>query len=148
MESCTAHRRRKRFHVRSSQYHALVGRHVVGALCKKGHRIRVAVRRPGLAGHLQPLGTVGQIHAVQANVRFPASLTAACEGAYAVINLVGVLYSRGAQSFDAVHVFGAEASAKAAKAARARVFFQMSALGANPESASAYARSKAEGEAL
>jgi len=111
------------------------------------YRIRVACRRPDLAGHVQPLGTPGQVVPVQANVRFPASLTAACEGAYAVINLVGVLYSRGAQSFDAVHVFGAEASAKAAKAARARVFFQMSALGANPESASAYARSKAEGEA-
>ena len=124
-----------------------VGRHVVRALARRGYRIRVACRRPDLAGHVQPLGTPGQVVPVQANVRFPASLTAACEGAYAVINLVGVLYSRGAQSFDAVHVFGAEASAKAAKAARARVFFQMSALGANPESASAYARSKAEGEA-
>jgi NADH dehydrogenase len=124
-----------------------VGRHIVRALARRGYRLRVAVRRPDLAGHLQPLGRSGQIAPVQANVRFPVSLAAACDGAYAVINLVGVLYSAGAQSFDAVHVFGAEASAKAAKAAKARLFIQMSALGANAESESQYARSKAEGEA-
>ncbi|PZF76644.1 complex I NDUFA9 subunit family protein [Aestuariivirga litoralis] len=124
-----------------------VGRHIVRALARRGYRIRVACRRPDLAGHLQPLGNTGQIMAVQANVRYPASLEAACEGAYAVINLTGVLHSAGAQSFDAVHVFGAEASAKAARAARARVFIQMSAIGADAVSASAYGRSKAEGEA-
>jgi uncharacterized protein YbjT (DUF2867 family) len=84
---------------------------------------------------------------VQANVRYPASLAAVCEGATAVVNFTGLLAERGAQSFDAVHVFGAEASAKAARAARASVFIQMSALGADADSASAYARSKAEGEA-
>ena len=124
-----------------------VGRHIVRALARRGYRIRVACRRPDLAGHLQPLGNTGQIMAVQANVRYPASLEAACEGAYAVINLTGVLYSAGAQSFDAVHAFGAEASAKAAKAARARVFIQMSAIGADAKSNAEYARSKAEGEA-
>ena len=124
-----------------------LGRHIVRALAKRGYRIRVACRRPDLAGHLQPLGVPGQIMPVQANVRFPASLAAACDGAHAVINLTGVLYSAGAQSFDAVHVFGAEASAKAARAARARVFIQMSAIGADPGSSAAYARSKAEGEA-
>ncbi|MEI8178692.1 complex I NDUFA9 subunit family protein [Aestuariivirga sp.] len=123
------------------------GRHIVRALAQRGYRIRVACRRPDLAGYLQPLGNTGQIMAVQANVRYPASLAAACEGAYAVINLTGVLHSAGAQSFDAVHVFGAEASAKAAKAARARVFIQMSAIGADAGSSAAYARSKAEGEA-
>lgn len=123
-----------------------VGRHVVRALARRGYRIRVACRRPDLAGHLQPLGNTGQIMAVQANVRYPASLAAACEGAFAVINLTGVLYSAGAQSFDAVHVFGAEASAKAAKAAKARLFIQMSAIGADENSAAQYARSKAEGE--
>ncbi|MCA3559593.1 MAG: complex I NDUFA9 subunit family protein [Aestuariivirga sp.] len=125
-----------------------VGRHIVRALARRGYRIRVACRRPDLAGHLQPLGNTGQIMAVQANVRFPASLDAACRGAYAVINLTGVLYSSGAQSFDAVHVSGAEASAKAAKAAGARVFIQMSAIGADAASSAAYARSKAEGERL
>ncbi len=123
-----------------------VGRHVVRALARRGYRIRVACRRPDLAGHLQPLGNTGQIMMVQANVRYPASLAAACEGAYAVINLTGVLYSAGAQSFDAVHAFGAEASAKAARAARARLFIQMSAIGADENSAAQYARSKAEGE--
>ncbi|MCA3574071.1 MAG: complex I NDUFA9 subunit family protein [Aestuariivirga sp.] len=123
-----------------------LGRHIVRALARRGYRIRVACRRPDLAGHLQPLGNTGQIMMVQANVRYPASLAAACEGAYAVINLTGVLYSAGAQSFDAVHAFGAEASAKAAKAARARVFIQMSAIGADENSTAQYARSKAEGE--
>jgi uncharacterized protein YbjT (DUF2867 family) len=124
-----------------------VGRHIVRALARRGYRIRVACRRPDLAGHLQPLGNTGQIMAVQANVRYPASLAAACEGAHAVINLTGVLHSSGAQSFDAVHAFGAEASARAAKEARARVFIQMSAIGADASSSAAYARSKAEGEA-
>lgn len=123
-----------------------VGRHIVRALARRGYRIRVACRRPDLAGHLQPLGNTGQIMTVQANVRYPASLAAACEGAFAVINLTGVLYSAGAQSFDAVHAFGAEASAKAAKAAKSRLFIQMSALGADENSASDYSRSKAEGE--
>jgi len=124
-----------------------IGRHIVRALAKRGYRIRVACRRPDLAGHVQPLGTPGQIMPVQANVRFPASLAAACDGATAVVNLTGVLSSRGAQSFDAIHVFGAEASARAAKAAKAQVFIQMSALGADAESASDYGRTKAAGEA-
>ena len=84
---------------------------------------------------------------VQANVRYPDSLAAVCDGAQAVINLTGVLFSGGAQSFDAIHVFGAEASARSARAAKARLFIQISALGADANSASAYARSKAEGEA-
>lgn len=124
-----------------------IGRHLVRALAKRGYRIRVACRRPDLAGHVQPLGTPGQIMPVQANVRYPASLAAACDGATAVINLTGVLSSSGAQSFDALHVFGAEATARAAKAAGARLFIQMSALGADPDSTSEYARSKAMGEA-
>jgi NADH dehydrogenase len=124
-----------------------IGRHIVRALAKRGYRIRVACRRPDLAGHVQPLGTTGQVMPVQANVRFPASLAAACDGAYAVINLTGILASRSAQSFSAIHVFGAEASAKAAKAAKAQVFIQMSALGADADSTSEYARTKAAGEA-
>jgi uncharacterized protein YbjT (DUF2867 family) len=123
-----------------------LGRHIVRALARRGYRMRVACRRPDLAGHLQPLGNTGQIMTVQANVRYPTSLAAACEGAYAVINLTGVLYSAGAQSFDAVHAFGAEASARAARTAGARLFIQMSAIGADPGGAAQYARSKAEGE--
>jgi NADH dehydrogenase len=124
-----------------------LGRHIVQALAKRGYRIRVACRRPDLAGHVQPLGSPGQIMPVQANVRYPASLAAACDGAFAVINLTGILYGSGAQSFDAIHIFGAEASAKAAKAAKARLFIQVSAIGADQASASEYARSKAQGEA-
>ena len=123
-----------------------IGRHIVRALAKRGYRIRVACRRPDLAGHVQPLGTPGQIMPVQANVRYPASLAAACDGAFAVINLTGVLVSSRSQSFDAVHVYGAEASARGAKTAKASVFIQMSALGVDTSSASEYARSKAAGE--
>jgi uncharacterized protein YbjT (DUF2867 family) len=124
-----------------------IGRHIVRALAKRGYRIRVACRRPDLAGHVQPVATTGQVMPVQANVRYPASLAAACDGAYAVINLTGILASHSAQSFSAIHVFGAEASAKAARAAKAQVFIQMSALGADADSTSEYARTKAAGEA-
>ena len=98
-----------------------LGRHVVRALAKLGYRIRVAVRRPELAGYLQPLGRVGQIHAVQANLRYPASVEAATRGADVVINLVGILFERGRQRFDAVQAFGAEAVALAAAAFGARM---------------------------
>ena len=85
-----------------------LGRHLVRALAKRHYRIRVAVRRPDLAGHLQPLGRVGQIHAVQANVRYPQSVEAAARDADIVVNLVGILFERGRQRFDAVQAFGAE----------------------------------------
>ncbi|HUZ66414.1 MAG TPA: complex I NDUFA9 subunit family protein [Beijerinckiaceae bacterium] len=124
-----------------------LGRHVVRALVKREWRVRIACRRPNLAGHLQPLGKVGQIHAVQANVRYPASLREALLGADAAVNLVGVLRSAGAQGFDAVHVAGAKAVAQAAREAGVAKFVQMSAIGAEAGSASAYARSKAAGEA-
>ena len=124
-----------------------VGRHVVRSLAKRGYRIRVACRRPDLAGHVVPLGVPGQIVPVQANLRYPASVAAACDGAFAVINLVGVLFNAGAQSFDGLHVFGAEAVAKAARAAQATLLIHMSSLGADLASPSAYARTKAEGEA-
>ena len=68
-----------------------LGRNVVRALCKREYRVRVAVRRPELAGHLQPLGRVGQIHAVQANLRYPASVEAAMRDSHVAINLVGIL---------------------------------------------------------
>lgn len=125
-----------------------VGRHVVGALTARGHRVRVAVRRPDLAGHVQPAGNVGQVMTVQANLRFPASVSAACDGADAVINLVGVLAESGAQSFDAIHAFGAGAVARAASEQGVARLVHMSAIGADAESSSEYATSKAEGERL
>src|SRR6476469_5619464 len=123
-----------------------VGRHLVRALAREGYRVRNAVRRPDLAGHLQPLGRVGQIHSVQANVRYPASVERAMEGADVVINLVGILFERGKQRFEAVQAEGAHAVAQAAAAAGARLV-HVSALGADPESSALYARSKAQGEA-
>jgi uncharacterized protein YbjT (DUF2867 family) len=122
-----------------------LGRNVVRALAKRDFRLRVAVRRPELAGHLQPLGRVGQIHAVQANVRYPASVEAAMRDSHVAINLVGILAAGGAQSFDAVQAKGAETVAKAAAAAGARMV-HVSAIGADANSLSAYARSKAAGE--
>jgi uncharacterized protein YbjT (DUF2867 family) len=124
-----------------------LGRHVVRALCKQGYRIRVAVRRPDLAGHLQPLGRVGQIHAVQANLRHPASVEAAARDADVLINLVGILFERGRQRFEAVHSIGAEAVARAASAFGARLV-HVSAIGASETSPSLYARTKAQGEKL
>ena len=124
-----------------------LGRHVVRALAKRGYRIRVAVRRPDLAGHLQPLGRVGQIHAVQANLRYPASIAAAVRDADVVINLVGILYERGRQQFDTVQAMGAEAVALAASAHGAKVI-HISAIGADENSTSDYARAKAKGEKL
>ena len=122
-----------------------LGRHVVRALAKRRYRIRVAVRRPELAGFLQPLGTVGQIHAVQANLRYPASVDAAVRDASVAINLVGILFERGRQRFDAVQHFGAEQVALAANAHGARVI-HVSAIGADEKSPSLYAQAKARGE--
>jgi uncharacterized protein YbjT (DUF2867 family) len=123
-----------------------LGRNVVRALCKRDYRVRVAVRRPELAGHLQPLGRVGQIHAVQANVRYPASVEAAMRDSQVAINLVGILAEGGGQSFEAVQMKGAEAIAKAAAAAGARMV-HVSAIGADQDSTSGYYRAKAGGEA-
>jgi uncharacterized protein YbjT (DUF2867 family) len=124
-----------------------LGRHVIRALAKRHYRIRVAVRRPELAGHLQPLGRVGQIHAVQANLRNPASVEAAARGAHVLINLVGILFERGRQRFDAVHTFGAEQVALAANAHGAGLV-HVSAIGADENSPAHYARSKAQAEKL
>ncbi|MGL5166282.1 MAG: complex I NDUFA9 subunit family protein [Afipia sp.] len=123
-----------------------LGRHVIRALAKRDYRIRVGVRRPDLAGHLQPLGKVGQIHAVQANLRYPASVQAAARGASVIVNLVGILSESGAQTFDAVQAKGAETVARAASEIGARVV-HVSAIGADANSASRYARAKAAGEA-
>ena len=124
-----------------------IGRHVVRALAKTGARMRIAVRRPELAGFLQPLGGVGQITAVQANVRFPNSLLAPAKGADAVINLVGILCPSGKQTFKGVQDVGARRVAEAARAAGASAFVHMSAIGAHANSPSVYARTKAAGEA-
>jgi uncharacterized protein YbjT (DUF2867 family) len=122
-----------------------LGRHVVRALARRGFRIRVAVRNPNTAHHLQPLGNVGQIHAIQANLRNKASIERAVQGASHVINLVGILHETGRQSFGSIQAQGARAVAEAALAAGAKLT-HVSAIGADANSSSGYGRTKAEGE--
>ena len=123
-----------------------VGTYLVRLLAKRGYRVRVAVRRPDLAVHLQPSGAVGQIQPIQANVRFEESVKRAIKGSDAVVNLVGILASSGAQSFSSVHAEGARTIAKVCKAEGVKTFVHMSALGSDVDSESEYARTKAEGE--
>lgn len=122
-----------------------LGRHIVRLLAKKGFRIRVACRRPDLAGHLQPLGNVGQITAVQANLRYRDSVDRAVVGADYVVNCVGILFENGRNTFDAVQAFGAKAIAEAAKAQGAKLV-HISAIGADKNSQADYARTKAIAE--
>ena len=124
-----------------------IGAQVVRALAKKGYRIRVAVRQPGRGYRLRMLGDVGQVEVVQANLRNPDSVKRALVGAQACINLVGVLRESGRQGFMSLHDMGAKTVAQAAKTAGVTTFIQMSALGADADSESKYARTKAAGEA-
>src|SRR5208337_1823037 len=123
-----------------------LGRHVVRALARRGWRVRVAVRRPDLADFLRPIGVVGQIQPVQANLRYPASIAATLEGAEMVVNATGVRAESGAQTYKAVHVDGAALLARAAAAAGIETYAHISGIGADPKSASAYIASKGLGE--
>ncbi len=123
-----------------------LGRYIVRELAKKGYRVRVAVRRPDLAGHVQPMGAVGQVHAVQANLRYGWSVDRAVEGADAVVNLVGILFESGKQSFEKVQAEGPGLIAQACKKAGITNLVHVSAIGADENSPAAYARSKAAGE--
>ncbi len=124
-----------------------VGRYIVKRLAAAGAGVRVASRDPERAKFLKPAGSVGQIVPVQANLRHPESVCAAVDGVDAVVNCVGVLTGRGAQSFAAVHVAGAAAVASAAAETGAERLVHVSALGADAAAAAEYARSKAAGEA-
>jgi len=124
-----------------------VGTQIVQLLARAGYRVRVAVRRPDLAGHLRPLGAVGQVMPIQANVRNLESVQRAVKGADTVINLVGIGYEGGKQRFRAVHTMGARNIAEAARQDGVTTLVHMSALGADAQSVSSYARSKALGEA-
>lgn len=119
-----------------------VGRYVVQALLAKGARVRIAQRDPRQAWFLKPLGGLGQTQFVAADIARPETLARAVEGSDAVVNLVGILSG----DFEKYHVRGARAVAAAADAAGAAAFVQMSAIGADRESPSAYGRSKALGE--
>jgi uncharacterized protein YbjT (DUF2867 family) len=125
-----------------------IGRYIVQRLAQRGWTLRIAVRRPDEALFLKPLGDVGQITPIAANIRNERSVAAAVAGADTVINLVGILFEGGPQRFAAVHGEGARRLARAAKAAGATRFLHVSAIGADPASPSLYARSKAAGEAM
>ncbi|MEM7291640.1 MAG: complex I NDUFA9 subunit family protein [Pseudomonadota bacterium] len=122
-----------------------VGRYVVHELASRGYQVRVACRRPDLAGHLQTSGNVGQIHLVQANLRYPDSVNAAAKGSDVVINLVGILQEFGKQKFDDVQYQGARYVSEAAKKVGAKLI-HMSAIGADAQSTSAYGSTKGRAE--
>ena len=119
-----------------------IGRYVCEALLKAGARVRVAGRDPRKAWYLQPLGEVGQVSAVVADLRRPSTIDLAVEGSGAVINLVGIFGG----DLDKVHVEGAGKAAAAAKSAGAKTFVHISAIGSDPDSRSDYGRTKALGE--
>jgi NADH dehydrogenase len=124
----------------------LIGRHTVQALARAGYRVRACVRFPNLAHYLPPMGSVGQIQVTKANVRDEAAVARAVQGASAVVNLVGILNPRGAQSFEAIHAQAPVTIAKTAKAAGVPTLVNVSTMAISPDSESAYASTKARGE--
>ncbi len=120
-----------------------IGRYVCEILLKSSHRVRVASRNPRSAYFIQPLGQVGQIGYVAADITKPDSVARAVDGAAAVVNLCGILKGR----FQAVHATGAGHIAEAAREAGAQAFVHISAIGADPESQADYCKTKSEGEA-
>jgi len=123
-----------------------VGRHIVRALAQAGWRVRAAVRNPNIAGYLVPAGGVGQVCAVQANVRYPDSIAAALRGADVAINASGVSVEAGRQSFEAVNVFGSGEIGKAAAQAGLSALVHISGIGADSHSSSRYIASKGRAE--
>jgi uncharacterized protein YbjT (DUF2867 family) len=123
-----------------------VGRYIARRMAKEGWRVRVAVRRPNEALFVRPYGAVGQVEPVQANIRDDASVAAAIRGADAVVNCVGILAEGGKNTFDSVQAQGAARVARLSAAAGVKQLVQISAIGADANSNSGYARSKAQGE--
>ena len=123
-----------------------LGRYVIRALTARGWRVRAAVRNPHTSHELKVMGDVGQVQLMQANVRFPQSVIRAVDGADAVINLVGALFETGRQTFDALHVGAPDIIGEACAAAGIDNLAHVSAIGADTNSESEYARTKAEGE--
>lgn len=123
-----------------------LGRHTVRALAKAGFRVRVAVRHPNRGFFLPPMGHVGQIALTKCNVRNSDQVASAVHGAVGVVNLTGILFSRGRQNFSALHIEGTDTIAMAARAAGAEALVHVSAIGADRDAQSSYAASKGEGE--
>ncbi|ATI43134.1 complex I NDUFA9 subunit family protein [Pacificitalea manganoxidans] len=124
-----------------------VGRYIARRMAKNGWRVRVACRRPNHAGFVRTYGTVGQVEPILCNIRDEASVRQALVGADAVINCVGILTENGKNKFAAVQAEGAGRVAQLAAAEGVETFVQISAIGADADSDSAYARTKAQGEA-
>ncbi|WP_300056504.1 complex I NDUFA9 subunit family protein [uncultured Roseobacter sp.] len=124
-----------------------VGRYIARRMAKAGWRVRVAVRRPNEAIFVKPYGVVGQVEPVLCNIRDDASVRAVMSGADAVVNCVGILAEVGKNQFDAVQADGAERVARIAAEEQVDRLVHVSAIGADAEAASDYARTKAEGEA-
>ena len=124
-----------------------VGRYIVQAMAREGWRVRVGCRRPHEAHFVRPYGVVGQVEPIQCNIRDDASIARIVAGAQVVINCVGVLFESGKNSFAATQAEGAGRVARLAAEAGVTRIVQISAIGADPESPSEYARSKAAGEA-
>lgn len=124
-----------------------VGRYIARRLAKSGWRVRVAVRSPNEAMFVKPYGAVGQVEPVFCNIRDDASVAAAMQGADAVVNCVGVLDEIGKNTFAAVQAEGAERIARVAAGAGVASMVHISAIGADAESESEYARTKGAGEA-
>jgi len=124
-----------------------VGRYIARRLAKEGWRVRVAVRNPNEAMFVKPYGAVGQVEPVFCNIRDDASVASVMQGADAVVNCVGVLDEIGKNTFAAVQSDGAERIARVAAASGVSKMVHISAIGANADSDSEYAKTKAEGEA-
>ncbi len=124
-----------------------LGRYVVQQLARDGWTVRLAVRHPGRAAFLKPLGDIGQIVPLCVPVQDREAVAAALSGADAAVNLIGILFEGGRQRFQSVHAEGARHIAETAAAAGVRALVHISAIGADPEAPAAYARSKGEGEA-
>lgn len=123
-----------------------IGRHLVKRLAQRGWQIRAAERDPIRAAFLKPMGEVGQINAIRADVTDPQQVRAALAGAEAVVNLVGILSESGGATFERIHHQAAAIVAREAKAAGVSRYLHMSALGADKDSPAQYARTKAAGE--
>lgn len=124
-----------------------IGRYAARQIVKAGYQVRVACRRPGIAGDVRLAGAPGWVDVVQANVRNRPSIARALQGADAVVNLVGILHETGKQSFEAAQAEGAKNVADMAAEAGITRFVQVSAIGADARSKSEYAKTKAEAEA-
>ena len=124
-----------------------VGRYIARRMASEGWRVRVAVRRPNEAMFVKPYGVVGQVEPVLCNIRDDASVALAMQSADVVVNCVGVLNELGKNAFDVVQAEGAERIARLAAQQGIGRMVHISAIGADANAASDYARTKVLGGA-